>query len=99
MSKNDEYHDKVPEFPFYAEARKAITDEIEWAVSDIDDCSDKDYEHAMGDFIRQLSPKELDRLVNGVQEPVVNPYKGIGRNDPCPCGSGLKFKKCCGKNL
>ena len=21
-----------------------------------------------------------------------------GRNDPCPCGSGLKFKKCCGKN-
>ncbi|MBX3680834.1 MAG: SEC-C domain-containing protein, partial [Rhodocyclaceae bacterium] len=19
-----------------------------------------------------------------------------GRNDPCPCGSGLKFKKCCG---
>lgn len=53
----------------------------------------------MGDFISQLSPKELDLLVNGVQEPVVNPYKGIGRNDPCPCGSGLKFKKCCGKNL
>ncbi len=22
----------------------------------------------------------------------------IGRNDPCPCGSGLKYKKCCGKN-
>lgn len=21
-----------------------------------------------------------------------------GRNDPCPCNSGLKFKKCCGKN-
>lgn len=21
----------------------------------------------------------------------------VGRNDPCPCGSGLKFKKCCGK--
>lgn len=21
-----------------------------------------------------------------------------GRNDPCPCGSGIKFKKCCGKN-
>jgi hypothetical protein len=27
--------------------------------------------------------------------PAVNPYKGIGRNDPCPCGSGKKFKKCC----
>jgi len=21
----------------------------------------------------------------------------VGRNEPCPCGSGLKFKKCCGK--
>jgi len=27
--------------------------------------------------------------------PAVNPHKGIGRNDPCPCGSGKKFKKCC----
>lgn len=28
---------------------------------------------------------------------VVNEVK-IGRNDPCPCGSGKKYKKCCGKN-
>jgi hypothetical protein len=28
-------------------------------------------------------------------EPVVNPYRDVGRNDPCPCGSGKKFKKCC----
>jgi preprotein translocase subunit SecA len=24
--------------------------------------------------------------------------KKVGRNDPCPCGSGKKFKKCCGVN-
>lgn len=24
--------------------------------------------------------------------------KKIGRNDPCPCGSGRKYKQCCGKN-
>jgi uncharacterized protein len=24
-----------------------------------------------------------------------NPFKGVGRNHPCPCGSGKKFKKCC----
>ena len=24
--------------------------------------------------------------------------KKIGRNDPCPCGSGKKYKHCCGKN-
>ncbi len=28
-------------------------------------------------------------------ESQVNPYRDIGRNDPCPCGSGKKFKKCC----
>jgi uncharacterized protein len=26
------------------------------------------------------------------------PTKKIGRNDPCPCGSGKKYKKCCGLN-
>ena len=28
-------------------------------------------------------------------QPFVDPFKGVGRNDPCPCGSGKKFKKCC----
>ncbi len=31
-------------------------------------------------------------------QPIINADK-IGRNDPCPCGSGKKYKKCCGKNL
>ena len=30
-----------------------------------------------------------------VRQPIANPLRGIGRNDPCPCGSGRKFKKCC----
>jgi uncharacterized protein YecA (UPF0149 family) len=29
------------------------------------------------------------------QEPVVREGAKVGRNDPCPCGSGLKYKKCC----
>lgn len=28
-------------------------------------------------------------------KPLQNPLRGVGRNDPCPCGSGKKFKKCC----
>jgi hypothetical protein len=28
-------------------------------------------------------------------EPAVNPFRDVGRNDPCPCGSGKKFKRCC----
>lgn len=31
-------------------------------------------------------------------EPIVRVDPKIGRNDPCPCGSGKKFKKCCGKH-
>ena len=31
------------------------------------------------------------------RQPVVNKEKKIGRNDPCPCGSGKKYKNCCGK--
>ena len=27
--------------------------------------------------------------------PAVNPFRNVGRNDPCPCGSGKKAKKCC----
>jgi preprotein translocase subunit SecA len=30
-------------------------------------------------------------------QPQARPQKKVGRNDPCPCGSGKKFKKCCGK--
>lgn len=29
----------------------------------------------------------------------VHREKKIGRNDPCPCGSGKKYKKCCGRNI
>lgn len=39
--------------------------------------------------------RELDELDRLLGEPHRNPFKGIGRNDPCPCGSGQKFKKCC----
>ena len=28
--------------------------------------------------------------------PAHNPMRDVGRNDPCPCGSGKKYKKCCG---
>jgi hypothetical protein len=38
---------------------------------------------------------EEDELEFGVGEPYRNPFRGVGRNDPCPCGSGRKFKNCC----
>ena len=46
----------------------------------------------------------LNSLDNGQQmkseinRTVVNQGPKVGRNDPCPCGSGKKYKNCCGKN-
>lgn len=41
------------------------------------------------------------RFIDGVienNEPYRREEPKIGRNDPCPCGSGKKYKKCCGKD-
>ena len=36
---------------------------------------------------------------SGPRKPAVRGSDRVGRNDPCPCGSGKKYKKCCGANL
>ncbi|MBR6959714.1 MAG: SEC-C domain-containing protein, partial [Clostridiales bacterium] len=35
---------------------------------------------------------------NQTYEPIKRDKNKVGRNDPCPCGSGKKYKNCCGKN-
>lgn len=42
-----------------------------------------DYDHAPGAYAERWTPAH-------------NPMRHVGRNDPCPCGSGKKYKKCCG---
>ena len=39
-----------------------------------------------------------NNIQTGPKMPVVNNGPKVGRNDPCPCGSGKKYKNCCGKN-
>ena len=44
------------------------------------------------------SEEELKRMYKEQKESTtIRREKKIGRNDPCPCGSGKKYKKCCGK--
>lgn len=48
-----------------------------------------------------VAPDELDEALDeddfpkAPMEPIRNPWRQVGRNDPCPCGSGKKAKKCC----
>ena len=41
------------------------------------------------DFVKQAQ--------SGAAQQISKPPPKVGRNDPCPCGSGKKYKKCCGK--
>ncbi|MDQ9171313.1 preprotein translocase subunit SecA [Oxalobacteraceae bacterium R-40] len=57
------------------------------------------YQHA--DFNPNLAPEELlapaESGEAAKQQPLVNVMPKVGRNDPCPCGSGKKYKQCHGK--
>ena len=55
----------------------------------------------------KITSSGLENLNNNANAPrksgaasttVVNNEPKVGRNDPCPCGSGKKYKNCCGKN-
>ena len=55
--------------------------------------------HEVSRFVREGDAgwKFVDGELVG-EKPIVREDPKIGRNDPCPCGSGRKYKKCCGKN-
>ncbi len=49
-----------------------------------------------GEYPKQENELDPELIPNAApQQPIANPDK-IGRNDPCVCGSGKKYKKCCG---
>ena len=53
------------------------------------------------DFNKSENNSLLQQSVNNAKKNNNSPYirsgKKVGRNDPCPCGSGKKYKQCCGK--
>jgi len=38
------------------------------------------------------------RFLESIRDRTMAPFRGVGRNEPCPCGSGRKFKVCCQRN-
>ena len=49
--------------------------------------------------VDQEATSSNDAQSNQVVVPMINPMKStkVGRNEPCPCESGKKYKKCCGR--
>jgi uncharacterized protein len=44
---------------------------------------------------QELAEEENSPTLWNEPDIAFNPYRDVGRNDPCPCGSGKKYKKCC----
>ena len=54
--------------------------------------------HEVSTFVKEKDGwKFADGELVG-EKPIVREDPKVGRNDPCPCGSGKKYKKCCGKD-
>ncbi len=52
---------------------------------------------ALEDTAINLVDGNISEKEGGMKKTVVNTEPKVGRNDPCPCGSGKKYKNCCGK--
>ena len=48
----------------------------------------------LGAYARALNDA-FEEAASGKPKPIVRPGSRLKRNDPCPCGSGRKYKKCC----
>lgn len=64
---------------------------------DLVDARSKTYYETLPEFIKFMNEERMRRNVKSVQRRIEHKP---GRNDPCPCGSGKKFKRCCiGKGM
>ena len=64
-------------------------------TSKIEDMYDDEGDEEYNPFIHGLDYDENDLIAENTT--TVRNIEKIGRNHPCPCGSGKKYKKCCGK--
>lgn len=61
--------------------------------------ADADYLYTLEEWNDVLTEEKMVQIVKDFKRSkTVHKEKEPGRNDPCPCGSGKKYKKCCGAN-
>jgi len=78
--------------------RIASADELNQATDaiqdDLEKLGDVQYQHA--DASSSSLEAEDGEVSEQKMKPIVNAIPKVGRNEPCPCGSGKKFKQCHG---
>lgn len=88
---------KIECFNMFEELVDSIQEEATKAVFSIKAQKQENYENAtkVKDIVTNISTNEGQN--KEVKRQPVKAEKKIGRNEPCTCGSGKKYKQCCGK--
>ncbi|GIW79111.1 MAG: hypothetical protein KatS3mg105_0918 [Gemmatales bacterium] len=84
-------YDKITDAVFRMEEDEGFQETL-WSIQSA--------EHAEAERLLDSIRAEQDAAISASQqgkkrEPIRNKGQRVGRNDPCPCGSGRKFKNCC----
>jgi len=96
--KNPKEEYKKEAYSLFMEMMGRIRQEFLGKLFRVQLASDSEMEQARREEERRRK-RIFDALGAGQEgnRPVTRHEEKVGRNDPCPCGSGKKFKKCCGK--
>jgi uncharacterized protein len=75
----------------------AFTSEADWRAHELSEVEINNLQDAITRNVREIHAYWLARRETDApaKKPVQRSGSGVGRNDPCPCGSGKKYKKCC----
>lgn len=84
---------KIEAYQMFKEMRDGINEEVVRTLAKVQIASEEKV--TQRPKIRNISTNLNDDGSSAVKQRVVG--KKVGRNDPCPCGSGKKYKKCCGQ--
>jgi hypothetical protein len=95
----------VDEFVFERDEFYAMLEHAERTPSDVSRFTGVGYLDDVVEALNLFSAADEDEIDDGAAwpddedegptQPVINPWRHVGRNDPCPCGSGKKAKRCC----
>ncbi|MBX2997792.1 MAG: DUF1186 domain-containing protein [Caldilineaceae bacterium] len=94
------FYEEIVDSPYRQLIDDAIGELEEWAAFDEEEDDEEEYDEGFEDFLNELTARPLPPIDEPDDEPVetfVRMGEKIGRNDPCPCGSGKKYKQCHGK--
>ena len=91
--------EELPALDLPASFRPALPEVLRTFLEWLQDSGRLGEGYSLGRYVAALTPAYRERCAPGGGRrtpPYVKRTSTIGRNDPCPCDSGKKYKKCCG---